>query len=254
MKLRKNRFKHAIAAGDKQVGMWSTLCSPIVAETLSYSGLDWVLIDTEHSPNEAPDVMAQLQAMAAGDVTPIVRPAWNDAVLMKRLLDIGTNCFLVPFVQNADEAAAAVAATRYPPEGVRGVSVSQRGNKFGRVEDYFQRANEEICVLAQVETPTAAEACSDIAAVDGIDGVFIGPSDMAASMGHIGNAKHPDVVKTISDAAEACQNAGKPVGILAFNVDDAEAYFDAGFTFVAVGSDLGAVTRSADALAKRFKD
>lgn len=254
MKLGKNRFKHAITVGDRQVGMWSTLCSPIVAETLSYSGLDWVLIDTEHSPNEVPNVMAQLQAMAAGDVTPIVRPAWNDAVLMKRLLDIGTNCFLVPFVQNADEAAAAVAATRYPPEGVRGVSVSQRGNKFGRVEDYFQRANEEICVLAQVETPQAAAACADIASVEGVDGVFIGPSDLAASMGHIGNSKHPDVVQAIKDAAKACRDANKPVGILAFSGDDAQEYFDAGFTFVAVGSDLGAVTRSADALAKRFKD
>ena len=253
MKLAQNRFKHAIAAGEKQVGMWSTLCSPIVAETLSYSGLDWVLIDTEHSPNEVPLVMTQLQAMAAGDVTPIVRPAWNDAVLMKRLLDIGTTSFLVPFVQNPDEAAAAVAATRYPPEGVRGVSVSHRGNKFGRVEDYFQHANEEICVLAPEETPQAAEQCDAIAAVDGVDGIFIGPSDLAASMGHLGNAKHPDVQQVISEVAQACRDAGKPVGILAFNEDDAKAYFDAGFTFVAVGSDLGAVTRSADALARRFK-
>lgn len=254
MKLAQNNFKHAIAGRQKQVGMWSTLCSPIVAEILSFSGLDWVVIDTEHSPNEVPNVMAQLQAMAAGDVTPVVRPAWNDAVLIKRLLDIGANTFLVPFVQNADEAAAAVAATRYPPDGVRGVSVSQRGNKFGRVEDYFERANDEICVLVQVETPQAAEQCGAIAAVEGVDGVFIGPSDLAASMGHLGNPKHPDVQQAIDDAANACRNAGKPAGILVFNEDDAQVYFDKGFTFVAVGSDLGAVTRYADGLAHRFKE
>lgn len=253
MKLAQNKFKHAIAGRQKQVGMWSTLCSPIVAEILSFSGLDWVVIDTEHSPNEVPNVMAQLQAMAAGDVTPVVRPAWNDAVLIKRLLDIGANTFLVPFVQNADEAAAAVAATRYPPDGVRGVSVSQRGNKFGRIEDYFERANNEICVLVQVETPQAAEQCGAIAAVEGVDGVFIGPSDLAASMGHLGNPKHPDVQQAIDDAAIACRNAGKPAGILVFNEDDAQVYFDKGFTFVAVGSDLGSVTRYADGLAHRFK-
>ncbi len=253
MKLETNQFKAALARNDRQVGMWSTLCSNIVAESLSFSGLDWVLIDTEHSPNEVPNVMQQLQGMAAGAAAAVVRPAWNDAVLMKRLLDIGANSFLVPFVQNAEEAARAVAATRYPPQGIRGVSVSQRGNHFGRVRDYFERANQEICVLVQVETAAAAECIEEIAAVEGIDGIFIGPSDLAADMSHLGNPKHPDVEAAILKAVKRCRSVGKPAGILAFSYEDAEAFFDAGFTFVAVGSDLGAVTKSADALSRFFK-
>lgn len=253
MKLPDNPFKHAIADGRRQVGMWSNLCSPLSAETLAYSGLDWVLIDTEHSQNELPMVVAQLQAMAAGDVTPIVRPPWNDPVVLKRLLDSGAASFLVPFVQNAEEAAAAVAATRYPPDGIRGVAVAHRGNRFGRVTDYFQRAGEEICVLVQVETPQAVAEAGAIAAVEGVDGVFIGPSDLAASLGHLGDAKNPEVQAAIAEAVAAIRAAGKPAGTIAFNESDAEACFAAGFTFVAVGSDLGAVTSRANAVAKHFK-
>jgi 4-hydroxy-2-oxoheptanedioate aldolase len=253
MELQPNRFKRAIAQGERQIGLWSTLCSPIAAEALAYSGFDWLLLDTEHSPNEVPMIMNQLQAMAASATIPIVRPAWNDPVLFKRLLDIGTWNFLVPFVQNAEEASQAVASTRYPPAGIRGVSVSQRANRYGRITDYFQKANDEICVLVQVETSTAVGMVDQIAGVDGVDGVFVGPSDLAAGIGHLGNPKHPEVQAAIGKALEACKKAGKPAGILAFNEDDARGYLDAGFVFVAVGSDLGLLTRNADALARKFK-
>jgi 4-hydroxy-2-oxoheptanedioate aldolase len=248
-----NRLKHALAAGEKQIGLWSSLCSPIVAEALAYSGYDWLLIDTEHSPNELPNVMGMMQAMAPGTASPIVRPAWNDPVLLKRLLDIGTQSFLIPFVQSPEEAARAVAATRYPPQGIRGVALSHRGNRYGRVADYFTRANEEICLIVQIESRAAVECAAEIATVEGVDGLFIGPSDLAADLGHLGNPCHPDVQAEISKMLKACQAAGKAAGILSAIEAQAEGYLDAGFTFVAVGSDLGLLTKHADALRAHFK-
>ena len=253
MRLATNEFKRALAEGRPQIGLWSTLCSPIAAEALSYAGFDWILIDTEHSPNEVPMVLSQQQAMAAGDAATIVRPAWNDPILLKRLLDIGTWNFLIPFVQTPEEAARAVAATRYPPAGFRGVSVVQRGNRFGRVSDFFERANEEICLLVQIETAAAAERVGEIAAQDGVDGIFVGPADLAASLGHLGHPEHPEVQALIQTILGRCQAAGKPAGILAFSENTAQQYLDAGFVFVGVGSDLGLMIRSADALARRFK-
>ncbi|MEN8195075.1 MAG: aldolase/citrate lyase family protein [Pseudomonadota bacterium] len=248
-----NRLKKALAAGEKQIGLWSSLCSPIVAEALAYSGYDWLLIDTEHSPNELPNVMGMMQAMALGTASPVVRPAWNDPVLLKRLLDAGTQSFLIPFVQSAEEAARAVSATRYPPEGIRGVALSHRGNRYGRVPDYVKKANQEICLLVQVESRAAVDAAADIAAVDGVDGVFIGPSDLAADLGHLGNPGHPEVQAAIAEVLKACQSAGTAAGILSGIEDQAKGYLDAGFSFVAVGSDLGLLTKHADALRESFK-
>lgn len=249
-----NRFKHAIAAGETQIGLWSSLCSNIVAEVIGDSGFDWILIDTEHSPNEVPGVLAQLQAMAAGTATPIVRPAWNDPVLIKRYLDIGAQSLLVPFVQTAEEARRAVAAARYPHGGMRGVSMTQRANRYGRVKDYHARAETEICVLVQVETRAALERLAEIAAVEGVDGVFIGPSDLAADLGHLGDSAHPDVVAAIEQAISVCKAAGKPAGILAPVEAQARHWLEAGFTFVAVGADLGLLAASADGLARRFNE
>ena len=183
--------------------MWSSLGSNIVAEVLAYAGYDWIVVDTEHAPSEPLEVLAQLQGLATGTAEPVVRVAWNDAVLMKRLLDIGARSLLVPFVQSAEEARAAVAATRYPPQGVRGVSVSHRANRFGRVRDYLQTAHQEICVLVQLETRAALDALEAIAAIEGVDGLFIGPSDLAADLGHLGNAAHPDVQAVIAERARA---------------------------------------------------
>lgn len=253
MDLPRNAFKAALARGELQIGLWSSLCSPIVAEIIGHSGFDWILVDTEHSPNEPPAVLAQLQAMQAGTATPIVRPAWNDPVLLKRLLDIGTQAVLAPFVQNAEEAAKAVAACRYPPAGIRGITVSGRGSRYGRVPDYLKRADAEICVLVQVETGEALAQLESIASVDGVDGVFIGPADLSASLGHIGDPGHPEVQDAIKGAVERLAAVGKPAGILTPSEADARRYIEWGYRFVAVGSDLGLLTKHADALAKTFR-
>jgi 4-hydroxy-2-oxoheptanedioate aldolase len=253
VEFQKNAFKAALAAGKLQIGIWSSLCSNIAADILSDSGFDWILLDTEHSPNEIPDLVGQLQAVRGGTATPIIRPAWNDAVLAKRALDIGAQALLFPYVQNADEAKRAVESTRYPPHGIRGVSVAARASRYGRTPGYLGKANTEICVLVQVETRAALNELEAIARVDGVDGVFIGPSDLAASLGHIGNPAHPDVQAAIKDAVDRLKKAGKPAGILTGNEEEARRYIEWGFLFVAVGADVGLLAKNADALAKKFK-
>ncbi len=231
----RNAFKHAIAKGELQVGLWCSLCSPITAEIVSHSGFDWLLLDTEHSPNEVPDVLAQLQAVQAGTASAIVRPAWNDTVLIKRFLDIGAQSLLIPFVQNPD------------------VTGSGRASRYGRVKDYLKNASREICLLVQVETRSALDNIEAIASVDGIDGVFIGPNDLAASFGHIGNWGHPEVQAALEDAVRRLKKIGKPAGILTPNEEEAKRFIQWGYMFAAVGADLGLLARGADALAKRFK-
>jgi 2,4-dihydroxyhept-2-ene-1,7-dioic acid aldolase len=253
MDLPRNRFKHAIAAGQLQVGLWSSLCNNIAAEIVSDSGFDWILFDTEHSPNEIPGLVSQLQAAVCGTANAIVRPAWNDTVLIKRVLDIGAQSILVPYVQDAEEARRAVAAVRYPPTGMRGVAAASRASRYGRVADYLKKADSEICLLVQVETRAALEQLEAIAKVDGVDGVFIGPSDLSASFGHIGNPQHPEVQKALEDSVKRLKAVGKPAGILTLSEEEARRYIGWGYTFVAVGSDVGLLTRGADALAKRFK-
>jgi 4-hydroxy-2-oxoheptanedioate aldolase len=251
--MQRNTFKHNLAAGKLQIGLWSSLCSNIAAEIIGDSGYDWILLDTEHSPNEIPDLVGQLQGMQASPTTPIIRPAWNDAVLIKRCLDIGAQSLLLPYVQNAEEARAAVAATRYPPHGIRGVSVAARASRYGRTPGYLTKANDEICVLVQVETRQAMGELEAIAEVPGVDGVFIGPSDLAASLGHVGNPQHPDVQKAIKNAVERLTAVGKPAGMLTGNEEEAKRYIDWGYKFVAIGSDVGLLAKHADALCKRFK-
>jgi len=253
MDLPRNGFKHAIAAGQLQIGLWSSLCSNIAAEIVADSGFDWILFDTEHSPNEIPGLIAQLQASARGTAAPIVRPAWNDAVLIKRVLDIGTQSILVPYVQNAEEARRAVAAVRYPPAGIRGVAAAARASRYGRVTDYLKKADREICLLVQVETRAALAELEAIAKVDGVDGVFIGPSDLSASFGHIGNPQHAEVQQALEQSVKRLKAVGKPAGILTLNEEEARRYIGWGYTFVAVGSDTGLLARGADALAKKFK-
>ena len=253
MDLPRNAFKHAIARGELQIGLWCSLCSPITAEIVCHSGFDWLLLDTEHSPNEVPDVLSQLQAVQAGSASPIVRPAWNDIVLIKRFLDIGAQSLLIPFVQTAEEARRAVEATRYPPGGIRGITGSGRASRYGRVTNYLKNATQEICLLVQVETKSALDRIEEIASVDGIDGIFIGPNDLAASFGHIGNWAHPEVQSALEDAVRRLKKIGKPAGILTPNEEEAKRFIQWGYTFVAVGADLGLLARGADALAKRFK-
>jgi 4-hydroxy-2-oxoheptanedioate aldolase len=248
-----NRFKAALRSGRPQIGLWSSLSSAAATEILADSGFDWILIDTEHAPNETPMVADQLRAASLGTASPVVRPAWNDPVILKRLLDVGVQTLLVPYVQTPEEAARAVAATRYPPRGIRGVASVHRSNRYGRVGDYFARADDEMCVLVQLETRGAVEALEAIAAVDGVDGVFVGPSDLAASLGHLGNNAHPEVRAAIDGACRRARAIGKPIGILAPLEADARAYLDMGFAFVAVGSDVVVLRKGCDALVKLFK-
>jgi 4-hydroxy-2-oxoheptanedioate aldolase len=253
MDLPKNTFKAAIGAKQVQIGLWCSLCSNIGAEILVDSGFDWILIDTEHTPNGLPSVLSQLQVFARGTAAPIVRPAWNDPVLIKRLLDIGTQTLLVPFVQDETEAARAVASCWYPPAGIRGVTAGSRAARFGRIGSYLKEADREICVLVQVETLSAVDRIEAIAATDGIDGVFIGPSDLSASMGHIGNPQHPDVQRVIENAVKRIASTGKAAGILAPLESDARRYIELGYHFVAVGSDIGLLAKTADGLADKAR-
>jgi 4-hydroxy-2-oxoheptanedioate aldolase len=248
-----NLFKRALREGRPQIGLWSSLCSNVAAEVIAGAGFDWILIDTEHAPNELPMVLSQLQALGGGTATPVIRPAWNDLVLIKRFLDIGAQNLLIPYIQTADEARAAVAATRYPPQGIRGVAVSHRANKFGRIKDYQQRVHDELCVLLQIETRTAWQNLDAIAAVDGVDGLFIGPSDLAAALGHLGNPAHPEVRAAMEDIVLRTRRAGKAVGILAPIEADARHWLAQGCTVVAVGSDLNLLARHSEALAAKFK-
>ncbi len=253
MDIPRNAFKRALAEGRRQIGLWSTLGSNVVAEILAPAGYDWILLDMEHSPNEIPGLIQQMQALTGGTATPIVRPAWNDPVIIKRVLDAGAQSILVPFIQNAAEARAAVAATRYPPDGIRGVSAGARAGRYGRIDGYLHKANAEMCVLVQIETPMGLTNLEAIAAVPGVDGVFIGPSDLAATHGHLGNPGHPDVDKMIFEAGARLKKIGKPAGFLTPSQDLARRVIDAGFSFVAVGSDSALLVRSADALVKIFK-
>jgi 4-hydroxy-2-oxoheptanedioate aldolase len=252
MDLPVNSFKRAITAGKPQIGLWLSLSSHYSAEVCAGAGFDWVLIDTEHSPNEIDMVLCQLQAIAPYPSHPIVRVAWNDAVTVKRTLDIGAQSLLFPFVQNTEEAERAVASTRYPPRGIRGVAGTTRATRFGRVKDYAKRAHEETCVLVQVETQEAVDAIESIAKVEGVDGIFIGPADYHASLGYTGETANPAVLPKIEDAVRRIRAAGKAPGILTADEKLARRYLELGALFVAVGADVGLLARGAEALRARF--
>ena len=250
--LPKNNFKRAIKANRTQIGLWLSMCSPVSTEVSAGAGFDWIIIDMEHSANEVPDVLNHLRAAEGGTAEPVVRLSWNDPVLVKKLMDIGVRTLLFPFVQSAEEARKAVAATRYPPKGIRGVAGVTRANRFGRVPGYFQKVGEEICVLVQVETQQAASQIEEIAAVDGVDGIFIGPADMSADMGFVNDWDRPEVWPTILDAGARIQMAGKAAGFLSGKESDCRKVLDAGFKFVAVGSDVGILARTTDNLVKAY--
>jgi 4-hydroxy-2-oxoheptanedioate aldolase len=253
MDLPPNDFKRALAAGRQQIGLWASLANPYSAEIVAGAGFDWLVLDGEHSPNDPPIILAQLQAVAAYPVMPVVRPAWNDTVLIKRYLDIGTQTLLVPYVNDADEAARAVAAMRYPTRGVRGVAGVTRASRFGRVNDYARRAEEALCLLVQIETRAGLANLEAIARTDGVDGIFIGPADLAAALGHLGDQQHANVQSAIQDAIKRIRACGKPAGILATDEASARRYIEWGTTFTAVGLDAMILARGADALAASFR-
>ena len=253
MDMPRNSFKLALLAGQQQIGLWCTLSSPYAIDVVADAGFDWLMIDTEHSPADVPEVLDQLQAIAGHAPSAIVRPASNDPVLIKRLLDIGVQTLLVPCIESADQARAAVAAVRYPPNGIRGVSALTRATRFGRVKDYPAKADAEVCLLLQIETRAGLDALEQIAEVEGVDGLFIGPGDLAASLGHIGQLGHPEVVAAVENAIARSVGTGKPVGILTGDAAFAERCIALGTGFTAVGVDAGLLARAADTLARRFK-
>ncbi len=253
LQIHRNEFKRALQRRELQIGLWSTLCSNIGAEIIAHAGFDWILLDTEHSPNELPDLLAQLQAMKGGTASPVVRAAWNDAVLIKRILDVGAQSILLPYVQTAEQARRAVEAVRYPPRGIRGVSGGSRASNYGRIKDYLHKADDEICLLVQIETRAALDELESICNTDGVDGVFIGPADLSASLGHLGDLQHPETQRAIQDAGQRLSRLGKAAGILTVVEADARRYIEWGYTFVAVGVDTSLLAGSADALARKFK-
>ncbi len=249
MDLPKNRFKAALQTRQHQLGIWNTIGGNTVPEALATCGYDWILVDCEHASVEAVEVLPALQAIAGfGEVSAVVRPAANDPVLIKRILDFGAQSLLIPYVQNAQEAEAAVAAMRYAPEGIRGMAGVTRATRYGTVSGYHARAEEELCLVVQVETVDAIERLDEIAAVDGVDGIFIGPADLSASMGLPGQTGHPDVVAMIEATIGRIEAAGKPAGILTLDPAFARRCRELGTTFTAVGVDLALVVDGARAL------
>ena len=248
MELAANSFVRALAAGDKQVGLWISLANNFAAEVVAPAGYDWALIDMEHSPNDYFSVLGQLQAFAACSTVPIVRTDWNDAVAVKRLLDLGVPGILFPMIQSVEEAKRAVASTRYPPHGIRGVSGSTRATKFGRVTDYTRQIEAETAVLLQLETRTAVERAEAIAEVEGFSGIFFGPADIAADLGKLGKPMDPEVWALIRPAAQKLIARGIPVGTLVSDAGFAAGLLNEGFTFVACGTDTGLLSKASDAL------
>ena len=250
-----NSFKRALREGRRQIGLWAGLADPYVAELLANAGFDWLLFDAEHAPNDVRSVLAQLQAVAAYPVQPIVRPAQGDTASIKQYLDIGAQTLLVPMVESAEQAARIVAATRYPPEGIRGVgSALARAARWNRIDNYLHAASDDICVLVQVESVNALQNLDAIVSVDGVDGVFFGPADLSASMGKRGNPADPSVQEAIVGGVESVKRLGKAVGILASAPELAHKYLDLGALFVAVGVDTTLLLRAATQLATTFKD
>ena len=249
-----NKFKQALLAKQVQIGLWVGLADPYAAEALAGTGFDWLLIDGEHAPNDVRQVLAQLQAVAPYPVHPVVRPVIGDVPLIKQLLDVGAQTLLVPVVETAAQATQMVAATRYPPHGIRGVgSALARSSRWNMIDDYLHKADEQMCLLVQVETRLGIENLAEIAAVEGVDGVFFGPADLSASLGFLGKPAEPEVQRIILSGIETVKKAGKAPGILTADRSLARSYLDAGALFVAVGVDTTLLVRGAQALAADFK-
>jgi len=249
----RNAFKSALARGDRQIGLWLSMAQPYSAEICATAGFQWLLIDGEHAPNDVRSTLAQLQAVAAYPGHPVVRAVDGGPQLIKQLLDIGVQTLLVPMVDTPEQAAALVRATRYPPHGVRGVGAAvARASRFGARRDYVHVADDEVCLLVQAESTTALANLDRICAVDGVDGVFIGPADLAASMGHRGNPGHPDVQASIEAAIATIVASGKAAGTLTGDTKLAARYLELGARFVAVGIDVTLLAQSTRRLAAEF--
>ncbi|MFV0473128.1 MAG: HpcH/HpaI aldolase family protein [Pikeienuella sp.] len=248
-----NRIKDRLKTGEPLYGIFLGLADALASEVSAPSGFDWLLIDGEHAPNDLASIVAQANALARHDVDVFVRIRDRDPAHLKQLLDVGVRNFLVPVVDTVEQAKALASATRYPPEGDRGVGMlGARATNFGRNPGYLAEANKDICLILQIETPTALKNMDGIMAVEGVDGVFFGPADLSANLGHIGQPAHPDVKKVILDGIARARKAGKAAGVM--TLDDAliEAYRDAGANFLSIGLDTNLLAKAADALAKKW--
>lgn len=252
MQERINSLKAALAAGRPHIGLWCSLASAFTTEIVAGSRAGWLLIDGEHSPNDLRTIMAQLQVLAGFESEAVVRLPSADANLIKQVMDIGGRSLMIPNVKTADQARAIVAAMSYAPHGIRGFSVSHRANAFGRIAGYHAQARAEQLLAVQIECPTGVRNAAAIAAVEGVDVLFVGPGDLSTSMGEMGNPGAPEVQAAIASVQAAAAAAGKASGILAPVKADADRYLAAGFTMVAVGSDLGLLAKGSDALIASF--
>lgn len=253
MKIRENRFRRALQAGETQIGLWVGLADANAAELLAGTGFDWLLLDNEHAPNDVRTTLDQLRAIEPYPSHAVVRPVRADGSIVKQYLDIGAQTLLVPMINTAEEARLMVQAMRYPPEGIRGLGAAlARASRWNQVDDYLNQANREGCLLVQAETRQAMRHLAEIAAVDGVDGIFFGPSDLSADMGLRGQANHADVRRAIVEGIGLVRRAGKAAGVLAADRKVAQDYLDAGAQFVAVGVDTTLLVRGATDLVRSF--
>jgi 4-hydroxy-2-oxoheptanedioate aldolase len=250
-----NHFKQRLKSGEAQIGLWLGLADAYCAELAANAGFDWLLIDGEHAPNDLRGMLSQLQAVASYPSQAIIRPVIGDTALIKQVLDIGAQTLLVPMVESAGQAHELVRAIHYPPQGIRGVgSALARASRWNSISGYLDQADAQMCLLVQIENREGLANLDAIAAVEGVDGVFIGPADLSASMGHRGNPGHPEVQAAIEDAIVRIQKAGKAAGILSADEKLARRYIELGATFVAVGVDTTVLMRGLQTLAAKFKD
>ncbi|KNG94327.1 HpcH/HpaI aldolase family protein [Pseudaestuariivita atlantica] len=253
MKLARNAFKHALAAGEKTVGMWASINSPFATAAHASAGYDWTVVDMEHTPGGLDTVVQQLTVLEAEGVPALVRVPWNDTVMIKRVMDAGAQGIVVPYVQTVEEARAAAAATRYPPNGVRGFGGTTRATKYGRVTDYLQRCEEEFVLILQVETQAAMDQAVEMGRIEGVDGIFFGPADIAADIGHLGKPMADETWQAIMPAAQKLMDAGIPAGTLVTNPDMAIDLYGKGFGFIACAIDSGLLARAADTLLAKVR-
>jgi 4-hydroxy-2-oxoheptanedioate aldolase len=245
-----NGFKQALLEGRRQIGLWQALANPYTAEICAGAGFDWLLFDGEHAPNNVPSMLAQLQAVAPYPSHPIARLPKGDNTLIKQYLDIGFQSLLIPFVETAEQAQALVRATRYPPAGIRGIAPGlARAAKWNRVPNYLDEADAQVCLIVQIETAEGVRNIDAITAVEGVDGIFIGPADLSASLGYRGQANHPDMIATISETMKRVRGKGKPVGTLAMDKVSLERAENSGCTFIAVGTDVSLLSKASEDLA-----
>lgn len=251
----KNDFKAALAARRRQTGLWLALANPLSAELIARAGFDWLVIDLEHAPNDLRSAVAQMQAIAPFPVEPVVRPPVGEAWILKQLLDAGVRTLLIPMVETAEQVRSLVAAVRYPPVGQRGVGAAlARASGFGGIGDYLRTANDEVCLLLQIESRRGLDAIEEIAAVDGVDGIFVGPADLAADLGYLGQPGHEAVRSAVSDAIRRIRAAGKPSGVLTSDPSLIDLYKAAGVDFIAIGSDVGLLRESASSLVRQHAE